>query len=97
LFFENQIDNDFQYAKFDKLYDFLQERDYCNLYVFDNFGNLMIEKASYHTLRSINAYLYSMRKYHTTRTFHYTDILVVTNKHLSIVGNAIEDYKKKIR
>jgi hypothetical protein len=67
---------------------------YCNLYIFDNFGNLVVEKSNYHTLKNINAYLYSMKKYHATRTFYYTDILAATNKHLLIVENAIEDYKE---
>jgi FkbM family methyltransferase len=93
LFFENQIDTDFQCDEFDRFYDFLQEKGYCNLYIFDNFGNIVVEKSDYHTLKGINAYLFSMKKYHTTRTFYYTDILAVTNKRLSIVENAIEDYK----
>ncbi|GHV66549.1 hypothetical protein FACS1894199_10210 [Bacteroidia bacterium] len=93
LFFENQIDNDFQYQGFNKLYDFLAERGYHNLYIFDNFGNIVVEKADYHTLKNFNAYLYSMTKYHATRTFCYTDILVSTDKNTSIIARAIEDYK----
>ncbi|KAA6350176.1 hypothetical protein EZS27_002442 [termite gut metagenome] len=94
LFFENQIDNDFQYKEFDKLYDFLEERGYHNIYIFDNFGNIVVERSDYYTLRNINNYLYTMLKYHTTRTFYYTDILAATDKRLSVVTKAIEDYKR---
>jgi FkbM family methyltransferase len=94
LFFENQIDNDVQYQGFDHLYDFLEQNGYNTIYVFDNFGNIIIEKANYHTLRNINDYVYTMTKYHTTRTFYYTDILAVTDKRLSVVEQAIDDYKR---
>jgi FkbM family methyltransferase len=94
LFFENQIDADFQYEGFNNLYDFLQKRDYRNICIFDNLGNIIVENSDYHTLRNINAYLYSMKKYHTTMTFAYTDVLVATDKRLSIINRAIEDYKK---
>ncbi|MDR3340875.1 MAG: FkbM family methyltransferase [Candidatus Symbiothrix sp.] len=94
LFFENHIDNDFQYIEFDKLYDFLKDKGYLNLYIFDNFGNIIVEKSDYHTLRNINEYVYRMKKYQVTRTFYYTDILVTSDKWLPIVDKAILDYKK---
>jgi FkbM family methyltransferase len=94
LFFENQIDAEFQYAGFDNLYDFLQKLGYKNIYIFDNFGNIVVENSDYHTLRNINAYLYTMKKYHTTRTFAYTDILAAPDKRLPIVNRAVDDYKR---
>jgi FkbM family methyltransferase len=94
LFFENQIDNDLQYQGFERLYDFLEQNGYNNVYIFDNFGNIIAEKSNYHILKNVTDYVYSMTKYHTTRTFYYTDILAVTDKRLSIVEQAIDDYKK---
>jgi FkbM family methyltransferase len=94
LFFENDIEYDFQREEFDKLYDFLQSRGYHHIYIFDNFGNIIIEKSDYHTLKNINEYLYSMIKYNKTRTFYYTDILIATDKRLLTVKKAVENYKE---
>ena len=93
LFWENEISNDFQYEEYSKLYAFLEKKGYSNLYIFDNFGNLLIEKSDYKTLKDINTYLYNMIKYNATRTFFYTDILVSTGKRKSIVEKAVNDYK----
>jgi hypothetical protein len=94
LFFENQIDNDIQYQGFDRLYDFLEQKGYNTVYIFDNFGNIIVEKSNYHILRNINRYVYSMAKYNTTRTIYYTDVLAVTDKRLSTVEQAMDDYKR---
>ena len=93
LFWENQILDDFQYKEYGKFYDFLEEKGYSNLYIFDNFGNLLVEKSNFKTLRDINAYLYNIEKYKATRTFFYTDILASTEKRVSIIESAVVDYK----
>jgi len=93
LFWENEIADDFQYEEYSKLYDFLEKKEYSNLYIFDNFGNLLVEESNFKTLRNINTYLYNMIKYKATRTFFYTDILASTEKRKSVVENAIADYK----
>ena len=93
LFWENEISNDMQYEEFNSLYEFLEELGYLNLYFFDNFGNLLAEKSDYKTLKNINTYLYSMKKYNTTRTFYYTDILASTDERRITVENAVADFK----
>ncbi len=95
LFWENEISEDFQYKGFEELYVLLTEKKYKYIYVFDNFGNLLLEECNFETLKSINAYLYSMKTQNCTRTFHYTDILAATEKNISIVRNAISEYKKE--
>ena len=93
LFWENEISNDIQYADFSNFYAFLEELGYLYVYIFDNFGNLLVEKSNYNTLRDINAYLYNMKKFNATRTFFYTDILASTEKRRLIVERAVADYK----
>ena len=93
LFWENEIFNDFQYEEYGKLYAFLEEKGYSYLYIFDNFGNLLVEKSDYRTLKDINAYLYNMAKYKATRTFFYTDILASTEKRKAVIEKAVDDYK----
>jgi len=94
LFWENEISEDFQMQGYEKLYEMLKEKKYKYVFLFDNFGNLMLEEVNYSTLKSINDYVYSMKKHNCTRTIYYTDVLACTEKHISIVRNAIEDYKK---
>lgn len=94
LFWENEITEDFQYEGFVELYKFLDNKNYKYVYIFDNYGNLITESISFETLKNINAYMTSMRKFNCTRTFYYTDVLAATEKNISIVKNAIAEYRK---
>ena len=93
LFWENEIFDDFQYEEYKNLYRFLEEKGYTELYIFDNFGNILVEKSNFKTLKDINTYLYNMKKYNATRTFSYTDVLASTEKRKSIIETAVADYK----
>lgn len=95
LYWENQISDDFQLEGYDQLYVFLTELGYDHIHVFDNFGNLILEKSDFDTLRNINSYVLSMDKHDCTRTFYYTDVLASTKKNLTIVKDAIDEYKSE--
>ncbi|MBN2425706.1 MAG: FkbM family methyltransferase [Calditrichaceae bacterium] len=95
LFWENEISEDFQHTGFNDLYDLLEKKGYKYIYIFDNFGNLMTEEATFATLRNINSYVYSMKKYNCTRTIYYTDILASTEKNSIFVKKAIDEYKSE--
>jgi FkbM family methyltransferase len=95
LFWENEILEDFQHTGFNKLYPWLSDRGYKYIYVFDNFGNLMIEECDFETLKNINAYIYSMKKNGCTRTLYYTDILAATEKYDVVVKKAVTEYKRE--
>ena len=95
LFWENEIFDDFQYEEYKNLYGFLEEKGYTELYIFDNFGNVLLEKSNFKTLKDINTYLYSMTKHNATRTFFYTDVLASTEKRKLTLETAIVDYKNK--
>lgn len=93
LFWENEISEDFQNIGFNNLYYLLEKKGYTHIYIFDNFGNLMIEEADFATLRNINSYVYTMKKYNCTRTIYYTDILASTERNYTFVRKAIDEYK----
>lgn len=95
LFWENQMFKDFQIKGFNNLYNLLQEIGYKYIYIFDNFGNLIIEESDFETLKKINSYVLSMDRNQSTRTYFYTDILASTEKNYSTVKNAISEYKKE--
>jgi len=94
LFFEDDFQNAFQYEKYLNLFDSLKKKNYAYITIFDNFGNILVDQADYATLKDVHKYLLNMIEYSATRTFFYIDIMMATEKHLSIMKNAIEDYKK---
>ena len=93
LFWENEITEDFQYKGFNELYSFLYSIGYRYIYIFDNFGNLITEENNFETLKYVNSYTYSMKKFNCTSTFFYTDSLASTEKNHIFVKKAINDYK----
>ena len=95
LFWENEITEDFQSVGFNEMYSFLTKKGYKYVYIFDNFGNLVTEETSFETLKNINSYAYSMKKYGCARTLYYTDVLATTEKNLPLVKQAIADYKNE--
>lgn len=94
LFWENQMFEEFQIKGFNDLYNLLQKTGYKYIYIFDNFGNLIMEESDFETLKKINSYVLSMDRNQSTRTFYYTDILASTEKNHSIVKRAILEFKK---
>lgn len=95
LFWENQIDNEAQSKGYEQLYDFLEQNGYKYLYLFDNFGNLMVEKTDYSVLKNINSYIYSMKTAQCTRTIYYTDVLAITEHEQERINQVIAEYKKE--
>lgn len=95
LFWENQMFESFQKEGFIRLYEFLIQEGYKHIYVFDNFGNLLLEKTDFENIKSVNSYIESIDNLNLTRTFYYTDILASTNKYSSSLESAIFEYKKK--
>lgn len=93
IFWENYISNDFQYKGFEDMYSMLLNKGYKYLFIFDNFGNLILEEPDYKSLSQLNAYIYSQNKYNCTKTIGYTDVLAVTEKHIPLVREVISFYK----
>jgi FkbM family methyltransferase len=93
LFWENEVTEPFQLVGFDQLYAWLESVGYCHLFIFDNFGNIILENTSLKALRDINQYLLSIKDYGATRTFYYTDVLAVTGEKLELAHRAIENYR----
>lgn len=95
LFWENDIQEEFQLIGYSKMYKLLQEKGYNYLYIFDNYGNLMTEESNFKTLLDINQYGYSMKGNNLTRTIYYTDVLACTDKNLAIAKASIKEYRTK--
>lgn len=94
IFWENQIFEDFQAKGFAALYDILLNIGYKYIFIFDNFGNLLLEFSDFETLKKINTYVSTMDRGASTRTFYYTDILAATEKNRSRAQLAVSNFKK---
>ncbi len=95
LFWENEISYEFQIKGFNELYFMLEKIGYKYVYIFDNFGNLLINEIGFNSARYINEYLYSMKMYNCTRTFNYIDIMASTDRYHDNVVAAINEYKNE--
>jgi FkbM family methyltransferase len=92
LFWENACETDEQFSALDGLYDFLTVRGYRYLWVFDNFGNLMLAECSFQNIRDLTLYVRSQDRYRCTRTIFYTDVLAVPDE-LDMARKAISRYR----
>lgn len=97
LYWENEVKTEIQKNGFYELYEFLESIGYNHLFIFDNFGNLMIENTDFKTLSYLTEYVYSMNNNNCTRTIYYNDILATCSNNIDNVYNAINEYRKIIK
>ncbi|HXE11035.1 MAG TPA: FkbM family methyltransferase [Bryobacteraceae bacterium] len=94
LYFENQIDTPAQAHQFASLYHRLAASGYLHYWVFDNFGNLLLEDVGPEVLPSLNQYLVVQQQKRSTRTLYYYDILAAKPSRTSSIAQAIHSYKQ---
>lgn len=95
LFWENQIDTRIQYDGYEKLYEFLSDMNYDYIYIFDNFGNIMLKNVTYEVLKNINDYIFSTSEYGGIKTIYYTDVLAVTKENEKLIQSVIDTYERE--
>ncbi|MHA6279847.1 FkbM family methyltransferase [Salinimicrobium sp. CAU 1759] len=93
LFWENQIDSELQRNGYNHLYEVLRSGGYKHVFIFDNFGNLLLENSNFANVKDLNSYVSVMDRNNSTRTFYYTDILAATDKNFNKVKAAVSKYK----
>ena len=93
LFWENQFNDDVEEQDLHAFYDAIEALGYRHIWIFDNYGNLMLAECGYEALCDLNRYIISQERYACTRTVWYTDVLAVTDRHLERARHAISDYK----
>jgi len=92
LYWENDIYEDFQLQGYSELYTLLKELDYKYLFIFDNYGNLMLEEADFSILEKLNNYIYNQKKCGSEQPIYYVDVLASTEKDRNIVKKAVNRY-----
>ena len=93
IFWENYIENDEQLKSYNSLMDYLADSGYTTYYVFDNFGNYMLE-TDVDGVKNINAYINRIIQGFSARTFYYVDILAIKGSKEQY-ENVIRKYTEK--
>jgi len=96
LFLENFIDHEFQVTGYNKMYEKLKNIGYCNICVFDNYGNILTETNDFNLLKNLNDYFLSHSLYNISKTISYVDVLLCCEKDKSIFDKSLIDFKKEI-
>ena len=94
LYWENLMEKEYQEDGYNKLYDALEEIGYDHIYVFDNYGYLMLHDTDFDNLKKLNQYVNDLAKHSDHKTIYYTDVLAVTAKNKHVAEAAIQEYKK---
>lgn len=96
LYWENVVESDQQLSGYRNLYKALNELGYSKVYVFDNFGNLLLSSDTFDSLYSICQYTYTIKSGGDKSTFGYTDTLAVSTKDEEWIDEIIESYKSQV-
>ncbi len=87
IYFENTVGVE-NVIGYEKAYDALETLGYNDIIVFDNLGNLMLNGATWGTLKQINRYMMEPG----VPGIPYLDVLVYCEEHRAVIGEALEAY-----
>jgi FkbM family methyltransferase len=93
IFWENYFSSMEQMQELETFYHRLRDFNYHHVWVFDNFGNLMLQECSFSNLVDLNHYVASQEFHNCTRTIYYTDILAAGEEWLEPVREAISAFR----
>jgi len=93
IFWENYFSTMEQMQDLEAFYQRLPDSNYRHFWVFDNFGNLMLQECSLSSLIDLNHYVASQEFHNCTRTIYYTDILAAGVERLESVRQAISAFR----
>lgn len=93
IYWENQFCGDKQLNLLERAYEHLSKNGYNHLWIFDNFGNLLLEECTFAALHSLNRYVAAQDGHDCTRTIYYTDVLASKDNYQKAAAEAISRYK----
>ena len=80
---------------FESMYEKLADAGYHQFWIFDNFGNLILNECGPKELKDFDRYVASQYRYGCTRTIFYIDVLASTAKTMVEVRSAIAKYRRE--
>jgi FkbM family methyltransferase len=96
IFWENYFSTREQMRDLEVLYQSLHDAGYRYFWVFDNFGNLMLQECSISNIIDLNKYVASQEFHSCTRSIYYTDILAAADDKLARVRGAISIFRSSV-
>lgn len=95
IFFECQIDFEYQKKGFETTISDLKYLGYVNWTIFDNFGEVILRTADIEQIYYLIKYAWQQRNMQTTRTIYYYDILACGQNDVAFIDNVLADYSLK--
>jgi len=92
LFFECQLDHDFQKAGYENTLTWLSESGYDCWVAFDNFGEVILQTSAVRDVVQLLDYVWRQNTGRTSRTIHYIDLLGATGRHHDMTYRCVRDY-----
>jgi FkbM family methyltransferase len=96
IFWENYFSTMEQMRDLEVLYQSLHDAGYRYFWVFDNFGNLMLQECSVTNIVDLNEYVASQEFHRCTRSIYYTDILAAPDDKRARVREAISIFRSSV-
>jgi FkbM family methyltransferase len=93
LFFECQLDHEFQLQKYQALFKDLWDEGYTHWVVFDNFGAAMLQTASLDNITDLLSYVWQQNRLRSTRTVNYVDVLGFVDRDVDWISSAIKRFE----
>ena len=90
VFFECLATDDGQQAAFQALIGQLHEQGWRHFWLFDNYGNHMLETTDVEVVRQMLAYVWRQGRAGVTRTVYYLDILAAPDTLVPLARNAVQ-------
>ncbi len=96
LYWENQIDDKFQYSKFLEMVDFLNQCGYSDFFIFDAYGNYLVHIENQMAMKELESYLLRIAEKKSANGVRYFDILSCKSDQAEMCRKAIEMYTERI-
>jgi FkbM family methyltransferase len=92
IFFECQYSEDYQLHKYIETIDTLASLGYDSWFIFDNFGELILETNNKETITQLANYINNQTNGKSTRTIYYMDVLAATDGNREIAVAALNNH-----
>lgn len=96
LFFECQLDHEFQKFGYTSMLTELVSQGYENFFIFDNFGELLFTTKNISDVNQLIEYVWRQNALRATRTIYYYDIISSKNNDADLINNAVSAYIKNV-
>jgi FkbM family methyltransferase len=92
IYFECQLDHEFQKAGYKKTMAKLESKGYVEWVIFDNYGEVVLRTSDIQIVDQLMDYVWRQNTRRSTRTICYYDILAVTKRDGAFIDRVMSDY-----